>query len=143
MRDSPNISHKASANKFRRIESEVGSLVPISFIDLPFIPQRVFVVQDVPPGTTRGIHAHRQCDQYLLLLSGEVRVRMSDGELETQAHLQKPGAGVHLRPMIWGSQTYVTRNTELLVFASHEYDRSDYIEDFDEFLREKRASAKH
>jgi hypothetical protein len=64
---------------------------------------------------------------------------MSDGKTETLTNLDTPGAGVHLPAMFWGSQTYVHSESRLLVFASQEYDRSDYIEDFEEFLREKGA----
>jgi len=117
----------------------LGSLLPINFSDIPFSPQRVFIVQDVPPDTTRGTHAHRHCEQYLLLLSGEIHVRMLDGRTETLTILDKPGAGVLLPAMIWGSQTYVHSRSRLLVFASQEYDRSDYIDDFEDFLREKGA----
>ena len=119
--------------------SPVGSLLPINFSELPFSPERVFIVQDVPPKTTRGTHAHRHCEQYLLLLSGEIHVRMFDGGTETLTILDRPGAGVHLPAMVWGSQTYVHSKSRLLVFASREYDRSDYIEDFEVFLRENRA----
>ena len=37
--------------------------------------------------------------------------------------------------MVWDSQVFTTGNDILLSICSTAYDREDYIEDFDEFLR--------
>ena len=45
----------------------------------PSCPDGYFLVYNVPPGTTRGGHAHRQCEQYLIAVRGSVSVTLDDG----------------------------------------------------------------
>jgi hypothetical protein len=42
--------------------------------------------------------------------------------------------------MVWATQYKYTRDAVLLVLASHPYDASDYIRDYDEFLATRAAS---
>ena len=42
--------------------------------------------------------------------------------------------------MIWDEQIYETDNTVLLVLSDTEYDKSDYIEDWDQYLKIKRGT---
>ena len=47
--------------------------------------------------------------------------------------------GVHMPPMIWGTQYRYSRDAVLLVFASRPYENEDYIRDYDTFLAEVEA----
>jgi UDP-2-acetamido-3-amino-2,3-dideoxy-glucuronate N-acetyltransferase len=84
--------------------------------DIPFKPQRYFLVFDVANAKVRGEHAHRMCQQFL------------------EFRLEHPRLGLHLPPLVWGVQYKFTPDAALLVFASHPYDPADYIRDYDEFL---------
>jgi hypothetical protein len=37
--------------------------------------------------------------------------------------------------MVWAWQYYSVENSEIMVLCSHEYDKNDYITDFEEFKR--------
>jgi acetyltransferase-like isoleucine patch superfamily enzyme len=113
-----------------------GSLTAAEFADLPFAPQRMFTVYDVPSESVRGAHAHRACSQFLVALAGELSCLVDDGSDREEIRLAKPDVGLHIPPMIWGTQWRYTRNAVLLVFASHPYDAADYIRDYEEFLEE-------
>jgi len=119
--------------------SDSGSLLAMQLSGLPFIPRRAFVVSGVPVGTTRGVHAHRVCHQYLVLVRGQVQIELSDGHESKMMNLSLCGSGVLIPAMNWGSQTYLAPNSEVIVFASHDYDSEDYIHDFRDFMREKGA----
>ncbi len=101
---------------------------------LPFVPQRWFVVYDVPSRHVRGEHAHRQCSQFLTCLSGSVDVHLDDGPHRAGVRLASPGRGVVIPPMVWASQYRYTSDAVLLVFASHSYDDADYIRDYGDFI---------
>jgi UDP-2-acetamido-3-amino-2,3-dideoxy-glucuronate N-acetyltransferase len=103
--------------------------------DLPFVPRRYFVVFDVPSRETRGEHAHRRCHQFLVCVSGSVRVLADDGQSRDEFTLDAPDMGLHMPPMIWGTQYRYTRDAVLLVFASETYDNDDYIRSYDDFVR--------
>jgi len=118
---------------------ELGGLIPFEFETFPFEPFRVFLVRNVPTGTVRGLHAHRECEQLMFALSGEVAVTMNDGVNSTNAILNSPTNGVYVPRMVWASQEYLCDDATLLVFASHRYSREDYVENFDEFSALVRA----
>lgn len=121
----------------RRITDVRGALtageVPT---ELPFIPARFFAVFDVPSVELRGEHAHRRCEQFLICLHGSCRVLLDDGSARCEITLDRPDMGVHMPPMVWGTQYRYTSDAVLLVFASRSYEPEDYIRTYDEFLAE-------
>lgn len=107
--------------------------------DLPFRPKRYFLVFDVPTQETRGEHAHRRCEQFLICVRGSVKVLADDGTRREEHLLDSPNVGIHLPPMIWGTQYRYSHDAVLLVFASENYDSDEYIRNYDEFVELTRA----
>jgi len=111
-----------------------GSLVPVDFAkNLPFVPQRAFVVYDVPSYHVRGEHAHRTCAQVLVAVHGKLAVVIDNGLNRCEVLLEDPTIGLYLPSMIWASQYRFDRSAVLLVFASDPYDPADYIRDYESF----------
>jgi acetyltransferase-like isoleucine patch superfamily enzyme len=102
--------------------------------DLPFVPQRYFLVHDVPSSETRGAHAHRRCAQFLVCVTGACSVLVDDGAQRMETRLDQPRVALYVPPMVWAVQYKYTSDAVLLVLASHRYDAADYIRDYDEFL---------
>src|SRR5581483_5648666 len=102
---------------------------------VPFTPRRWFLVYDVPSREVRGEHAHRECHQFLICVSGSVNVAVDDGENRAEVVLDAPTMGVYVPPLVWGSQYRYGSDSVLMVLASHPYDPDDYIREYDEFLR--------
>lgn len=101
--------------------------------DLPFLPKRYFLVFNVPSRETRGEHAHRRCHQFLICVRGSVQVLADDGATRQEFLLDSPSLGIHLPPMIWGTQYKYSEDAVLLVFASESYDADEYVRDYAEF----------
>jgi acetyltransferase-like isoleucine patch superfamily enzyme/dTDP-4-dehydrorhamnose 3,5-epimerase-like enzyme len=101
---------------------------------LPFVPQRYFIVLDVPSAEVRGEHAHRTCHQFMTCVRGAVTVVVDDGRQREEFRLDSPVLGLHVPPRVWATQYDYSAGAALLVFASGHYDSSDYIRDYDEFL---------
>lgn len=115
-----------------------GSLVVSEFeSDLPFIPQRSFIVYNVPSEDVRGEHAHKICEQFLVCLHGTVHVVVDDGDSNREVCLNAPNMGVYMPTMIWGVQYKFSQDAVLMVYASHAYDSDEYIRDYDEFISER------
>lgn len=115
-----------------------GSLMAIDFAqDLPFEPQRCFVVFDVPSEHIRGAHAHRACAQVLICLRGSLMALVDDGTNREEILLDRPDRGLYIPPMIWGTQFKYSADAALLVMASLPYDDTDYIREYEQFLRAK------
>ena len=111
-----------------------GSLTAAEFSDLPFAPRRLFTVYDVPSESVRGSHAHRKCSQFLVCLAGAMSCLVDDGSAREEIRLANSEVGLHIPPMVWGTQWRYSPDAVLLVLASHSYDAADYIRDYEEFL---------
>lgn len=101
---------------------------------LPFVPERFFAVFDVPSAETRGSHAHRVCEQYLICLRGSVSAIVDDGKHREEILLDSPDLALFMPALTWGTQYRYSPDAVLLVLASHKYDNDDYIRDYDQFL---------
>ncbi len=112
-----------------------GWLAVFEAAELPFIFQRMFAISGVPEGSQRGAHAHKKCHQLLIAVAGTVEVSHDTGAESGVTVLDNPNVGLHLPPLTWASETYVTAGAVLIVFASHTFDADDYIDDPGEFGR--------
>ena len=117
------------------IEDMRGNLIPAEVGPLlPFAPQRLFIVLDVPSAEIRGEHAHRTCHQFMICVRGSVSVVADDGRHRESFRLDSPQLGLYIPPRVWATQYGYSADGALLVLASEHYDASDYIRDYDEFL---------
>ena len=113
-----------------------GNLVPIeSNHDIPFPIKRVFYVYGVKNQDDRGKHAHYKTKQLLICIHGKVEVTCKDGLGERKYLLESPQQALYIPPMVWDEQKYLSEDTVLLVLANTKYDPSDYIQDYNEFLK--------
>jgi UDP-2-acetamido-3-amino-2,3-dideoxy-glucuronate N-acetyltransferase len=116
------------------VAQERGHLLAGQFPDqVPFVPHRFFVVTAVPPGESRGQHAHRQCHQFLVALQGSVAAKVWDADGHRTHILDSCTVGLHMPPMTYGTQVDYSDDAVLLVLASHPYDVEDYLDSFEEF----------
>ena len=101
---------------------------------IPFDIKRVFYLYDIPTGADRGAHAHKQLHQFIICLSGSFDVSLDDGVQQNVVHLNRPWQGLHIPPMIWAAEINFDPGSICLVFASAEYDESDYYRDYEVYI---------
>jgi hypothetical protein len=111
-----------------------GLLIPLEFNKIKFIPKRIFTIIDVPKNNIRGEHAHYNIEQLLICIKGKIEVYLDDGKNVKVSILQQ-GDCIYIDKYIWGQQKFLTGNDVLLVLASHEYNKEDYITDKKEFYK--------
>jgi acetyltransferase-like isoleucine patch superfamily enzyme len=112
-----------------------GSLSVGNFGDIvPFHAKRFFFVYNVPGTHVRGAHSHRTCKQFLICCSGSLSIIVENGRDRVEVLLDRPNLGLYLPAMIWSVQYKHSTDAVLSVFASEEYDPSEYIRDYDEYL---------
>lgn len=131
---------KATINNIKilnipKIEDPRGNLAVIEKDVIPFKMERVYYLFDVPSGSTRGGHAHKALNQFLIALSGSFDVIVKDGENEKHITLNNPSKGLLITPGIWRELKNFSSGAVCLVVASEVYKEDDYIEDFHEYLR--------
>lgn len=110
-----------------------GDLLVAEYKNLPFKPKRSFFICKTPGGAVRGEHAHKQCHQFIIALSGSVKITLDDGIKTQEILLNKASLGINIPPKIWATVADFKDNAVVGVFASHEYEESDYIRIYDEF----------
>lgn len=112
-----------------------GTLGVIEFSELPFTPARTFWISDVPRGETRGHHAHKRCEQFIVSLTGHVSFRVLTRSGSSTTGVIRPGNSLHLRTLEWIVLDDFSENAVILVYCSTPFDESDYIRDLDEFSK--------
>lgn len=104
-----------------------GALTVADFSQaVPFPVVRLFYVHDVPAGIVRGQHGHYRCSQYMICVSGRLRITLADRSRERAFELE-PGHGLLIRPGLFASETYLDAGTVLLVLCDRPYEKDDYI----------------
>ncbi len=108
--------------------------------EIPFELNRVYWTYDVPSGESRGGHAHIECQEILVAVSGSFHVTLDDGKERQTYHLNHPYQGLYVGAGIWRELDDFSSGAVCLVLASHFFEESDYIRDYDQFLEFVRCS---
>ena len=103
--------------------------------NVPFDVARVYWVYDVPAGESRGGHAHKQCLEFIIAVSGSFHVTLDNGHERQTFLLNHPYQGLLVETGVWRTLDDFSSGAVCLVLASELYEEEDYIRDYDEFLR--------
>ncbi len=106
---------------------------------VPFDIQRVYYLYDVPGGSDRGAHAHRNLHQFIVAMSGSFDVVLDDGDRKRRFHLNRSYFGLYVCPMMWRYLDNFSSGAVCMVLASRHFDADDYIRDYEEFCRVARS----
>lgn len=127
--DIPEISDDRGALNFAQVGSQ-----------LPFVPRRYFTIMDVPAGSTRGGHAHRTVQQFIVALRGRAEITLDDGSATRTVVLESRRQGLYIPAMIWNDLAGMSLDVVLLCLASGEYDEAEYIRDRRTFMEDRASS---
>lgn len=123
--------------EFEVIGDDRGLLVALEENEeVPFNVKRVFYIYGTQPDIPRGEHAHYHTKQLLIAVNGSCKVTLDNGKDKQTFDLDKPSIGLFQDAMVWGSMHDFSEDCVLMVLASDIYDESDYIRDYDNFLKE-------
>lgn len=105
--------------------------------NIPFNIRRIYYLYDIPGGETRGGHAHKKLHQLIVAASGSFEVMLDDGSNKKIIRLNRPNYGLLIVPGIWRELFEFSSGSICMVLASHKYDESDYIREYDQFSKLK------
>lgn len=126
--------------QFADLGDERGKLVVIEGGQaIPFDIKRVFYIYGSDSTVIRGQHANRESEFVLINVSGQSKVRITDGLEEKIIELSKPMMGIYIPPMIWKDMFDFSEDSVLLVLASTHYNAEEYIRDYDEYINIMKA----
>lgn len=101
---------------------------------IPFEIKRTYWIYDVPGGESRGGHAFKQTDEFIIALSGSFDVVVDDGIDKMVFNLNRSYCGLYIPKGLWREINNFSTNSLALELASTKYDGNDYIRDYDEYV---------
>ena len=111
----------------------------LSFIEeenhIPFKIERTYWIYDVPGGQARGGHAFKEQREFIIALSGSFEVLVDDGTNKQSFSLNRSYYGLYIPSGLWRQMENFSTNSLAMVLSSTKYLESDYIRNYDEFLR--------
>jgi hypothetical protein len=105
---------------------------------IPFEIKRIYYLYDIPGGESRGAHAHKSLQQYIIAASGSFDVLIDDGKNKRTFTLNHPNRALHLPSGLWRELLNFSSGAICLVLASEIYLADDYIRDFQEYIEYKK-----
>lgn len=133
-----NIKDQYQILNFGEFGDERGNLVVAECggMDVPFEVKRVFYMYGSDATVIRGRHANRRTEFVLINVGGSSKVKVDNGFETDIIELNRPRMGLYLPSLLWKDMYDFSADSILLVLASEHYDGSEYIRDYDEFLKE-------
>ena len=121
---------------FQPLGDERGSLVALEGNkSVPFDIKRVYYIFGTKEGVSRGFHAHRNLKQVAVCVTGSCRFVLDNGKQREEVVLDKSTIGLLINDLTWREMYDFSPDCVLMVLASEYYDESDYIRDYQEFLK--------
>lgn len=117
-----------------KIEDVRGNISVIEKDIIPYEIKRVYYLYDVPSSAARGGHAHKEQYELLIPISGSFDVVLNDTREKQTVSLNKPYKGLLIKSNVWRELENFSSGAVCLVISSGEFDESDYIRDFDQFV---------
>lgn len=132
-----NVINMARMLEFSQKGDERGRLVIVEGMkDIPFDIKRIFYIYGSDKNVVRGKHANKESEFVLINVSGTSKVRVKDGKgNEAVYSLNRPHTGIYLPRMVWKDMYDFSEDSVLLCLASTVYDATEYIRDYDDFLK--------
>ncbi len=109
-----------------------------NYQQIPFEIKRTYWIYDVPGGESRGGHAYRTNQEFVIALSGAFEVVIDDGTQKKTFSLNRSYYGLYIPAGLWRSMEDFSTNSLALEFSSEHYSKEDYIRDYEQFKNMKR-----
>ena len=113
----------------------------LSFVEqlnhIPFEIKRTYWIYDVPGGESRGGHAYKKNQEFIVALSGAVDVIVSDGINEKKYTMNRSYYGLYIPAGLWREMENFSTNSLALEFGSEHFSKEDYIRDYELYKKLK------
>ena len=121
---------------FKILGDDRGSLISIEQSkNIPFDIKRVYYIFNTKENVERGFHAHKELKQVAVCISGSCDFLLDNGKQKERLLLDSQNKGLLINNMIWHEMYNFSNDCVLMVLADDFYDESDYIRNYDEFLK--------
>jgi len=113
-----------------------GKLIALEEIkDYPFKAKRIYYIYGCENNIRRGYHSHKRTDQLLICVNGSCKIYLDDGMNKEDVLLDNKSIGLIVGRDVWHEMYDFSKDCVLLVLASELYNESDYIRNYEDFLK--------
>lgn len=106
---------------------ERGQLTSMEVVNnLPFEVERIFFIK-CNSGFNRGNHAHKNCYELLIPISGSFTLELENGNYKTTLECNNSKDGIIVNPLVWLTITNVSTDCIILAICSHKYTQEENI----------------
>lgn len=114
------------------------NLVPVELKNyINFEVKRIYYLNEITKDNeVTGSHCHKIEEEFFLVLNGSATAVIDQGNGLEEINLEKNEA-IYVGAYIWHHFKNIAKDTVILALSSTNYspDRSDYIEDYDDYLK--------
>lgn len=103
---------------------------------IPFSIKRSYWIYDVPGGESRGGHAYRKNEEFIVALSGSFDVVIDNGTEKSKYTLNRSYFGLYIPKGLWRQMDNFSTNSLALILGSEDYKADDYIYDYQDYLKQ-------
>lgn len=118
----------------------------LSFLEqnnhIPFQIERTYWIYDVPGGESRGGHAYKENQEFIIALSGAFDIVLDNGKEKQTFTFNRSYYGLYVPKGYWREMVNFSTNSVALIVGSTKYSADDYIRNYDEFLKFKNHEEK-
>lgn len=102
--------------------------------EIPFEIRRIYFLKNLQSSHPRGFHAHKKLKQLAVCLTGSCKMILDNGHEKEIVHMDNSSEGILIDAMIWHEMYDFSSDCVFLVFADNQYDESDYIRNYSDFI---------
>ena len=103
----------------------------LSFVEqenqIPFKIKRTYWIYDVPGGESRGGHAYKENEEFIIALSGSFDVILDNSIEKKRYALNRSYYGLYVPKGVWREMDNFSTNSLAVVLASTKYNANDCI----------------
>jgi len=112
-------------------------LTPVEFKDVaPFEVKRMYFITHFEPGVQTGEHIHYIEEEFFIQAQGTSTAIIDKGNGKEEIEMQT-GETLYVPNFVWHGFKNTSDDAVIIALSSTNYnpDRSDYLEDYDEYLK--------
>lgn len=109
------------------------TITDLSPLKLPFRPRRLYLMEKIPQGRSRGNHAHFTTSQMIYALQGSFDVELDNGTFRETVSIIPDKQPVEVQLGVWHTLHTFSEDAICMVLASELFNPEDYISEYPEF----------
>lgn len=122
--------------EIKKIDTPKFVMSPVELKDyIDFEVKRMYFITN--PAAPTGAHCHKKEEELFVMIKGSCAAVIDRGNGPEEFYMEGPTSAIYVPAYVWHHFKDFSGDAVLLALSSTNYnpDRSDYIEDYNEFLK--------